>query len=138
MRTASELLFPTMKPPPWLSPLLSAGHGPFSTGDGLFAHRLRLPPAGTARAEHAGTAGHTKSEGRGDRGAVCLGRRAFPWGWHRAPRSQSCRGRGHASETALAAARLPCPMEALLETEQSISLFLSWNWSIYSFHTLLR
>lgn len=48
MRTASELLSPTVKPPPGLSPLLSAGHGPFSTRDGLFAHRLRLPLAGTA------------------------------------------------------------------------------------------
>lgn len=70
MQGASELLSPTMKPPPGLSPLLSAGHGPFFTRDGLFATWLRLPPAGTARAEHMGTAGHTKSEGHGDRGAV--------------------------------------------------------------------
>lgn len=56
MQTASELLSPTVKPPPGLSSLLSAGRGPFSTWDGLFAHRLRLPPAGTARAARTGTA----------------------------------------------------------------------------------
>lgn len=43
-----------------------------------------------------------------------------PWGWHRALRAQSCRGRGRALEMVLAAARLPFLMEALLEMEQSI------------------
>lgn len=86
MRAASKLLSPAVKLPQGLllSPLLSAGHGPFSTRNGLFAHQLGLPPAGTAHAEHVGTARHTKSEGHGDRGAVCRGQRASPWGWHRA------------------------------------------------------
>lgn len=139
MQAASELLSPTMKTPPGLSPLLSAGHGPFSTKDGLFAHWLRLPPAGTACVEHVGTAGHTKSEGRGDGGAVCPGRRASPLGLAPSTASSVLPGQG----TCFGDGACCCPSSlpdggSFGDGAERISLFLSWNWSIYSFHRLLR
>lgn len=42
------------------------------------------------------------------------------WSWHSAPLAQSYQGRGCALEMVLAAASLPCPMEALLEAEQGV------------------
>lgn len=133
---ACALLSPTVKPLPGLSPLLSAGHGPFSTRDGLFAHRLRLLPAGTARAEHTGTAGHTKSEGRGDRGAVCLD---APSALAPSTVSPVLPGQG----TSFRDSACCCPSSlpdggTFGDGAEHISLFLSWNQSIYSFHTLLQ
>jgi len=105
---------------------------PFSTGDALFAHRLRVPPAGTARAEHAGTARHTEPEGRGDRGAVCPGR-CPPELAPVLPGQGMCFGGGACC----------CPSSRpdggfFGDRAERISLFLSWNGSIYSFHAVLR
>lgn len=118
MQTTSELLSPTTKPPPGLSSLLSAGRGPFSTGDGLFTHWLRLARPVWSTWVRPGTQSHRDAV---TEGTVCPGRRASPPGAGTEPRELGPTGAGDVlRKRRLPLPVFPCLMEALLETEQSV------------------